>query len=215
MSKKLPTTKPSEFGLASFADLISRRDSIPGEAPLVFQAFHSQIFETLLPVTPYEAVIAENLIAIEWELLQHRRMRDATLRSEIKSAISRAVEVREKAFWTEQINSDRDVWVAAGNAEEDFAFDAFDGRSAFVLGENLAQRLLDQDPKLQSNAEAELIELGLDALQLMGIAYRSNSGNVAHHDDKIQDLERRRRQVKADLDSLQKSRPMQGEVIEG
>ncbi len=33
----------------------------------------------------------ENLIAIKWELLQHRRMRDAGLRKAVRRAIRRAV----------------------------------------------------------------------------------------------------------------------------
>ena len=34
----------------------------------------------LAPATPYECVIAENLVALEWEMLQHRRMRNACIR---------------------------------------------------------------------------------------------------------------------------------------
>jgi len=39
--------------------------------------FHAGLTQSLAPATPYEAVLAESLISIEWELLQHRRMHEA------------------------------------------------------------------------------------------------------------------------------------------
>lgn len=37
------------------------------------------MMRSLTSIPLYERVIAQNLITIEWELLQHRRMRDAGL----------------------------------------------------------------------------------------------------------------------------------------
>ena len=89
--------------------------------------------QSLAPVTPYEGVIAENLIAIEWELLQHRRMRDAGLRMIIRDHIRRAVIKREKAAWEahEEAGGTDDDW------EEPFSFDK---QAAKDMGDALADR---------------------------------------------------------------------------
>lgn len=100
-------------------------------------------------------------------------------------------------------------------AEERFEYEEFDEYAAEELGDDLARRVLDPDEKVRSKADKELIELGLSPLEIMGEAYRSHDRSVTHHDDKIQELERRRRLVKADLDALQKARPADVQVIEG
>ncbi len=49
----------------------------------------------------------------------------------------------------------------------------------------------------------------------MGEAYRSYDRSIINHDRKLPDLERRRREVKRDLDMLQRARPVEAEVIKG
>ncbi len=215
MSKDLKAPDPSEFGLTSFADLLRRRPPIPGEGDLSFEKFHQQLMASLAPMTPYEAVIAENLIAIEWELLQHRRMREAGLRREIADSICQAVIFRSKMVWSEKLEAACDAWVEAGNDEESYEFEPFDEDAAEQLGHELAEQLVDSDPEIQAEAEQELIELGMDSLEVMGEAYRSHNRQVTFHDQKIQELERRRRQVKSDLDDLQNARHAQGKIIDG
>jgi hypothetical protein len=65
------------FGLASFADILPKREALIGEDPDAFDDFHAAMMETLGPTTPYECVIAEKLIDIEWETVQRRHMRQA------------------------------------------------------------------------------------------------------------------------------------------
>ena len=89
--KKETLPDPQRFNLDSFAAILPRREAIVGEDPRSWEAFQASMRQSLNPGTPYEAVIAENLISIEWELLQHRRMRDAVLRKTIRSAIRDAV----------------------------------------------------------------------------------------------------------------------------
>lgn len=215
MANHLAKPNPADFGFTTFASLIGKRDPIPGEADLPFDVFHDQLVSALKPRTAYEAVIVESLIAIEWELLQHRRMRDVTLRSMTRDAICAAVVDREDAAWEENSDAEYEAWINAGNAEADFEHGEFDQEAAEELGDDLAHRIVDADADVRSKADQELVELGLSALQIMGNAYRSHDRGVTHHDDKIQELERRRRLVKADLDALQKARPVDVEVIEG
>jgi hypothetical protein len=79
MNKKLKTPDPRDFNLESFGDLVSDKLSIVGEEAGAFEVFRAGMLASLAPMTPYECVIAENLIAIEWELFQQRRMREASL----------------------------------------------------------------------------------------------------------------------------------------
>ena len=96
MTKDILRVEPARFDLASFADLLPAREHIPGEDPGSFQGFHEGMMRSLVPMTPYEGVIAENLISIEWELLQHQRMREACLRGLISAAISEAAVAKYK-----------------------------------------------------------------------------------------------------------------------
>lgn len=202
---------PRRFNLESFAAVLPQREAIVGEDPVSWGAFHAGMRQSLNPGTPYEAAIAENLIAIEWELLQHRRMREAALRKAIRRAIRAAAS-------------------NAGAAPE-FATD-------------LANRAVSTDEAMRNSAYQQIGELGMEPVELMGEAYRGTlsasndppaamasfdplafggfgvpepaptDNSAEFHDEKIRQLERRRREVKRDYDQLQQSRPDEGAIIE-
>ena len=216
MSSKLKPPDPERFDLKSFADLLADRAPIIGEDPGSFEAFREGMMQSLRPMTPYEGVIAENLIAIEWELLQHRRMRDAGLRKLIKKSIQDAVVKREKAAHEEALDDAWEKHEQAGGTNDDWEepFD-FDEDTAKTAGAALANKAVSNNPKSFRAACNEIEEMGLDALEVMGNAYRSAAPLVTHHEEKIQELERRRRKVKRDFDAFQSARPVEGKVING
>lgn len=78
-----------QYDLKDFAELLAPRDPIIGERPGSFEAIHVGLMASLAPATPYECVIAENLIAIAWELVQHRAMRENFLRRKVAAAVFR------------------------------------------------------------------------------------------------------------------------------
>lgn len=202
---------PQRFNLESFAAILPDREPIVGEDPASWEALSAGLRQALNPKTPYEAVIAENLIAIEWELLQHRSMRDAAIRKTIRRAIRRAA--------------------ANAGAVPEFATD-------------LADRAVSTDEAVRNYACQQIQELGMEPVELMGEAYRGAlvgrrpdplpaaaadipgysmpvesedlqpDNSAEHHDEKIRQLERRRREVKRDYDQLQQSRPDEGAIIE-
>lgn len=92
MANDISVLDPKWFDLNTFADMLPARDPIPGEDPGTFADFHSVMMRSLAPATPYEGVIAENLVAIEWEPVQHRRMHDASIRRYIREKIIEAVQ---------------------------------------------------------------------------------------------------------------------------
>lgn len=216
MPNDLTPSDPTRFNLNSFADLLPVREHIIGEDLGLFDGFHDGMMRSLTPVTPYEGVIAENLIAIEWEMVQHRRIRDASLRRIIKEAIHQAVVAREEAAHEDALDQAYDKFIEAGGLEEDWAETvAFDEAAAEATGHALAKRAVSRDPAEFTAACDEIEAMGLDVIDLMGEAYRSTGTGVRSHDNKLQELERRRREVKRDFDALQKARPVEAEVIEG
>lgn len=57
--------------------------------------------------------------------------------------------------------------------------------------------------------------MGFNAIALMGEAYRASGKLVILHDEKIQELERRRWDVKPDYDVLQRAQPRVPDTIDG
>lgn len=210
MTQNLSLPDPGRFGLASFAELLPSRDPIIGESPGAFAGFRESMMIALAPFTPYECVVAENLIAIEWEILQHRQMRDAALRKKMRDVIQKAVIERNKHRYALALDEAWDVHVEAGGTEEDWEdpFE-FDTDAADREGEDLAERAVSTDPGRCSEAHEEIAAMGLQPIELMSQAYSQYSSPIHKHDEKLQELERRRREVKRDYDVLQKSRPVE------
>ena len=216
MSKKLTLPDPGRFNLASFAEILPQRDPIIGEDPGSYETFHQGLMQSLAPTTPYECVIAENLIAIEWELLQRRRMREAAIRRHAHVAVTMAAGRQLLAAYQGEVDEKWESHEAAGGTEDDWEeTDNFDEDTAWEAGDDLAERALSTDTKIRSAAWEEIQNLGLDPVEVMSEAYTSREGEIQKHDAKVQELERRRREVRRDFDALQKTRPLEGKVIEG
>lgn len=214
MPNDLTPPDPARFSLTSFAELLPARAHIFGEDAGSFEGFRGGMMQSLVPVTPYEGVIAENLIAIEWELLQHRRMRDAGLRRTIRSHIRNAVVEREEAAHELAAEEDWEAHEKAGGTEDDWEFFSFDKEAAEETGDALAARTDPGTPKDFAAACDEIEAMGLNVIELMGEAYRSSGSTVDLHDEKMQELERRCRDVRRDFDALQKARPAGVETID-
>ena len=209
MSKDLSPRDPKHFGLSSFADLLSSRTTILGEDPGTFEQFREGLMGSLKPLTPYECVIAESLVSIEWELFQRRRMREAALMKAIRHKIVHVFVARERVLHELALDKDYEDFVSEGGEEDDWSepFE-FDRDASEEKAEDLARRVTSQAPKVRAKALDELAELELSPIELMGDAYGNDNSQAAAHDDKIRDLERRRREVMRDYEALQKARPL-------
>ena len=71
---------PSDFGLNSFQELIYQPPNRAGDHLDDLDAFRDALLTDLAPMRPHEAVMAENIIMIEWDiaqiLTQKRQVRD-------------------------------------------------------------------------------------------------------------------------------------------
>jgi hypothetical protein len=202
---------PQRFNLESFAAVLPQRETIIGEDPVSWEAFHSGMRQSLKPRTPYEAVIAENLIAIEWELLQHRRMREAALRKAIRRAIRTAAANANSA--PEFATDLADRAVSTDEAVRDYAYQQISGfgmEPVELMGEAYRGALVRRRPDPPPGAAADILDYP--------VPFHSDDpqtdNSAEHHDDKIHQLERRRREVMRDYDLLRRSRPDEGAIIE-
>jgi hypothetical protein len=213
MSKDLTTPNPRDFGLASFADLLSSRPPVPGEEPGGFQTLRGGLLASLTPMTPYECVVAESLIAIEWELHQRRRLREHALRKHLTAAITKAAMRRIEALHDDAVEDALDAaWeahVEAGGDEDDWVDPyPFDRQAASDQVASLVEGILAPDAAQQAETQRALTDLGVPLLDLMGEAYAETHGQATRHDAKAQELERRRREVMRDYAALQRVRPI-------
>ena len=188
--KSVAAPDPGRFNLTTFADILSHREPIVGEVPGSYALFHAGLTQSLAPATPYEAVVAESLIRIEWELLQHRRMRDASLRASIRKQICKAVTTALEVIYNQEVAQDLEDHLVGGG--EDEAWDHpgdFDEDAAEEVGRDLAARADSQDPQVQAEAYEEIEALGITPLDLMRMAYNRDRHTLDTMDDRIRDRE--------------------------
>lgn len=215
MTSRSAVPDPRAFGLKSFADLLPARDPIIGEVPGAFTRFHAVMMLELVPVSPYEFVIAENLIALEWEMLQHRRMRNTCIREVTRELICKAFVEQREAEHKAEMEAAYLAHVDAGGSGDNWkAPSAFNSDAARIAGQNIAGRATAPDRKLQAKAYKAIKALGLKPIELMSQAYASVTVRKVWHEHQLQDLERRRREVKRDFDALQAARLGAGKVAD-
>lgn len=216
MPQELSLPDPGRFDLKSFAEILPTRAPIVGEEPGSFEGFREGMLRSLAPTTPYECVVAENLVSIEWELLQHRMMRDAGIRRRISDAIEYATVDREKKIFEDFLDEAYDAHIEAGGTEDNWVEPKkFDREVALAKGRDLAVRAVTGNLNQQTEAYKEVSDLGLDPVEVMSDAYRTFGRSAQAHEEKLPELERRRREVMRDYDLLQRSRPIDATVIEG
>ena len=215
MANDVDRPDPQRLDLAAFARLLGERKPIAGEDPGSFDTFHAGLMRCLAPETPYEAVIAENLVAIEWELVQARRMRDAGARwliaQRIRDVVMHAARERHETVRRDHMRRQAQGGLRADEWEEP---DPFDREAAEFAAADLAERAMSSKPKVQAAAYEELRDLAREPLDLMCHGFDDSDFGVTVHEDKIRQLERRRREVKRDYDDLVRTRPIDGVVTE-
>lgn len=213
MSRDLTLPSPERFGMTSFAELLSSRAPVLGEEPHTFGAFHDGLMRSLTPFTPYECVVAENLVAIEWELFQQRRMRDACLRADLSEGVRKAAMEVEAARHDAALDKAWEAHVDEHSNDNDWSEPfAFDKEAAEERSDDLASRAVSHDRDVQATAHDEIVAMGLSPVDMMSDAYGKPFADARRHDGKVQELERRRREVKRDYDALQKARPVDAEI---
>jgi len=187
MSKKLAKTS-SDKAHAELLQHFLPTQLLPDEDPETHRALSDAIFLNLMPGTPYERILAEQLVTLEWEALRHRRLRDSLLMAEFRDqsmGVFKEGEVgRVYSFQQTQ------------NAKE-MAFD--------LVGTNKNKR---------TKAMQALEAAQITPSEILAKAYKELAGSLDLHERHIAEIEVRRRKLRDDYDRLKTTRALPVEEAE-
>ena len=201
---------PSDFGLNSFQELIYQPPHRAGDHLDDFDAFREALLIDLAPIRPHEAVMAENLVMVEWDIAQIVQQKRHIARSAIYDEITNQyVKLAETAFDAEKRlerleNKERygDSYASRLSFDRPEYFDPHDAKlQAGCVIAQLKSGKADQIEQAQEQIKADLLspEAVLAAVYETGSKYRDL-------DDALGDLEKRRRLLVVDYNNLQNAR---------
>lgn len=160
---------------------------LPDESAADYRHLWDTMFRELKPDGLYQRQLVSGLVNIEWDLARHRRLLVAGLRSEFRRQ--------------------------AGGVENDgtpgLVGLRFAERDAVTFGREL---LAGSQSSLRTLREA-----GVTISEITAAAMSERSSTIAYHETRIADLERRRRQIYADLERLKsklRTRPDIDDAVE-
>jgi hypothetical protein len=144
-------------------------------------ALRAMMFDELSPQTPYETAVAENLVRYEWEIARAQRFRDAALLAKYRHYALNVLVYGspERGMYSQEASADDKLLV-----RDLVSFDL--------------QERLDAERDFREKSEWEPADL-------LGMAYGS-SQSVRNLDERVSDLERRRRVLRDDYDRLRANR---------
>ena len=198
---------PSDFGLNSFQELIYQPPNKAGDHLDDFDVFRDAMLIDLAPMRPHEAVMAENIIMIEWDifqiLIQKRHIARSAVFDEI---INQYVKLAEQEFYEEERrqrledkeqNSD---FLASLTSYE--SYDVFDPHDAQIAANQVIAQLKSGKTDKMEKAQVQ-IKADLSSPEtILAVVYETGS-KYRDLDDALSDLERRRRRILKDYKHLQ------------
>jgi hypothetical protein len=142
-----------------------------------YAALRAALFAELAPRTAYESSLAESLVRYEWEMARLQRFRDTAILAEFRNLALHAL-----------LTGDPTAYLPKDTATEDDRL--------------LIRDLVSLDHEERLLAETDYRErCPWESQDLFGLAYARASG-VAKMEERIADLERRRRILRADYAAL-------------
>ena len=201
---------PSDFGLNSFQELIYQPANRAGDHLDDLDAFRDALLIDLAPMRPHEAVMAENIITIEWDIAQILIQKRHIARSAVFDEITNQyVKLAQQEFYEEERRQrledkeqDNDFFASITSYGRYDVFDPHDAQiSASKIIAQLKSGQTDQIEKAQVQIKADLPspETILAAVYETGSKYREL-------DELLSDLEKRRRRILEDYQNLQNAR---------
>ena len=201
---------PSDFGLNSFQELIYQSPRRAGDHLDDLDAFRDALLTDLAPMRPHEAVLAENLVMVEWDIAQIVQQKRHIARSAIYDEIANQyVKLAKTAFDAEKRlerleNKERygDSYASRMSFDRPEPFDPHHAKlQAGRVIAHLKSGKADQIAQAQEQIKVDLPspETVLAAVYETGSKYRDL-------DDALADLEKRRRRLVVDYNNLQNAR---------
>ena len=199
---------PSDFGLNSFQELIYQPPNRAGDHFDDFEAFRDALLIDLAPMRPHEAVMAENIIMIEWDIAQIITQKRHIARSAIYDEITNQyVKVGRQAFANEERKKRIDALGTDADIFEQLEYDNNYGRTFNQY--NAEMNALQVITKLKSGKTDQIeqaqaqIKVDLPSPEMiLAVVYETGS-KYRDLDDVLSDLEKRRRRIMEDYNKLQ------------
>ena len=198
---------PSDFGLNSFQELIYQPPNRAGDHLDDLDAFRDALLTDLAPMRPHEAVMAENIIMIEWDIAQILMQKRHIARSAVFDEITNQyVKLAEDEFYEEE----RRQRLEDKEQNNDFfasltsygRYDVFDPHDAQIVASKVIAQLksgkVEQIEKAQVQIKADLPS----PETILAVVYETGS-KYRELDDVLSDLEKRRRRILEDYQNLQ------------
>lgn len=204
---------PARFGLKQFSDVLSDPVILAGDETDRFEVFRDEIVRDLAPMTAHEAVHAEQIVNVEWDIQQHRVMRDTHLWRRIRAEAHKTMlTIRHEEYLRDveeaRVEFERNQPDPAYEAPEEFVPRPFDEDRARVEADEFASKLVSNDPARRRHAWKVLQGYDYNPMVLKADAWRYLRDLLEHHDQRIRDLLNQRRELMRDLEALRKIRPV-------
>ncbi len=201
---------PSDFGLNSFQELIYRPPNKAGDHLDDLDAFRDAFLTELAPMRPHEAVMAENIIMLEWDVAQILIQKRHIARSAVFDEITNQyVKLAEREFYEEE----RRQRLEDKEQNNDFlasitsygSYDVFDPHDAKIVASQVIAQLKSGNTDQMENAQVK-IKADLPSPEtILAVVYETGS-KYRELDDVLSDLEKRRRRIMEDYKNLQNAR---------
>lgn len=175
ITKPMQMTSPEELLRA-----ICAPDVLPDENAESFEYLRKALFGALEPKSPYEQLLAEQMVALEWDAVRYRRLRDNLLKAEFRK-------LAEGAFAHGRI----------GAVTYQLSDETYKAR---------AQELVANDSERRQSALTVLAHLAITQSEIMAKAYQQLARDLEVFERQIAETETRRRKLREDYDRVTASR---------
>jgi N12 class adenine-specific DNA methylase len=203
----------TELESISVNDLLPERPAIIGEFSPAYEAFRVATLSDLAPVTQYEFLQAQQLVDLNWSILQLKASSDVELSTSMERNMGRLIDNKLEGNAESESRRQLNEYLEAGGDEDEFEDNVnWDGMDAHRDG--IVERLKASDLDLRGQAFVEANALGVDPRLVLSAQLFKNV-NYRRHIDKLPDLERRARLLSAEYREIQKARPIEVVSVSG
>lgn len=207
MSHSKNPTILTELDSISINDLLPERPAIIGEFSPAYEAFRVATLSDLAPVTQYEFLQAQQLVDLNWSILQLKASSDVELSTSMERNMGRLIDNKLEGNAESESRRQLNQYLEAGGDEDEFE-DNVDWDGMDAQRDGIVEGLKSTDPDLRGQAFVEANALGVDPRLVLSAQLLKNV-NYRRHIDKLPDLEKRARLLSAEYREIQKARPIE------
>ena len=213
MSHSKNPTILTELDSISINNLLPERPAIIGEFSSAYEAFRAATLSDLAPVTQYEFLQAQQLVDLNWSILQLKASSDVELSTSMERNMGRLIDNKLEGNAESESRRQLNQYLEAGGDEDEFE-DNVDWDGMDAQRDGIVEGLQSTDPDRRGQAFVEANALGVDPRLVLSAQLLKNV-NYRRHIDKLPDLEKRARLLSAEYREIQKARPIEVVSVSG